>query len=101
MMPLKLKRILVLSALLILSGCLEPYDPPVVADQVNFLVVDGFMNVADGSVNVTLSHATVLYEAKAAQPELSALVSIEDEDGNVSNVPELANGKYSSTESNF
>ena len=44
--------------LLILTGCIEPYNPPAIADTIDILVVDGFLNGTDSSATVQLSKAT-------------------------------------------
>ena len=37
----------ILLAMLLVSGCVEPYDPPLNNEDLNLLVVDGFLNATD------------------------------------------------------
>ena len=44
-------------ALVVAAGCLEPYNPPEISDNIDFLVVDGFINSSDNIAKVRLTKA--------------------------------------------
>jgi hypothetical protein len=75
-------------------SCVEPFDPPVQDAEVNFLVVDSYLNTTTGHASVKLSRASVLHEVTATLPELAANVSIEDNSGNTYPLNELGLGAY-------
>jgi hypothetical protein len=80
------------------TSCVEPFDPPVQDVNVNFLVVDSYLNTTIGSATVKLSRASVLHEATATLPELGANVAIEDNSGNIYSLNELGQGAYAITD---
>lgn len=83
--------------LMLVGACVEPFEPPVQDKDVNFLVVDGFLNTTNGNANVKLSRASVLHEAVSTIPEENALVEIEDNNGNRYSLAPLGLGVYNST----
>src|SRR5688572_21927206 len=84
--------------LLILGSCLEPYEPPVMKGNVDYLVVDGFIDSNTGSASVVLTRANVLTEIKDPLPEVNAQVSIEDNTtGTIYSLADQGNGRYSSS----
>jgi hypothetical protein len=78
-------------------SCLEPYSPPANLNNVNHLVVDGFMNASKGSAAVTLSRTVSISSTDLPTPESKATVTIEDEHGIAQNLSEQALGIYEST----
>ena len=77
----------------ILYGCLDPYAPPVGSDNVNFLMVDGFMD--QQSARIQLSRAIPLSAPEDVYPaESGAEVAIETESGRSISVPEVNPGDY-------
>jgi hypothetical protein len=70
-----------LGCFLILTSCLEPYDPPRGNGNVNFLVVDGFLNGSDGSAVVSLSYTVSLDNPDFFAPGLFSTVTVNDEQG--------------------
>jgi Domain of unknown function (DUF4249) len=80
--------------LLLLSGCREPYQPPVVKDQSNLLVVDAFLDGGDGSCAVILSRSQNVSNPKAPLMEKNANVQLEDGEGNVYTLKEMSEGNY-------
>ncbi|GAB3574346.1 DUF4249 domain-containing protein [Hymenobacter daeguensis] len=69
-----------LSSLLALAGCTDPYMPDVISTPPSYLVVDGFLN-SQGITTLRLSR-TYAVAAKTAPPvETRATVYIEDEAG--------------------
>lgn len=93
-------KTLLLLTLLLLTGCLEPYTPPVDATELNYLVVDGYLDAA-GSASVKLSRTLPITSVGSAQShtpapkERNASVSIEDSQGKTYTLPETAPGYYS------
>ena len=67
--------------LIIATGCLEPYNPPEITDNIDLLVVDGFINSSDDIATVRLTKATALSNDSDEDIGVSALVQIEDENG--------------------
>lgn len=85
---------LILSLLVVLTGCIEPYDPPASSEVADLLVVDGFLNTADGSVSVLLTHSKPLDSDDPTLPESNANMSIRTESGNEYGLSELVAGTY-------
>ena len=90
-----------LAFLVMMCGCVEPYNPPAITDVVDVLVVDGFMNASDSIASVHLSKATALSESGAGAPETNAVVTIEDDLGNSVVLIENADGSYSLSKTPF
>jgi hypothetical protein len=82
-------------ASVVMSNCVEPYNPPAISETVDLLVVDGFLNITDNSASVKLSKATPLANDDGPVPELNASVRVEDNNGDVYLLNEQANGEYS------
>lgn len=80
--------------LVIVFGCVEPYNPPAIREVVDLLVVDGFIDATNNSANVRLSKATPLAETGAGAPERFATVVIEDDEGNSFPLIEMEPGEY-------
>jgi hypothetical protein len=76
----KVKR-LFLPMALALAACVEPYDPPVDDRDLNLLVVDGFLNVSNGTASVTLTRTLPVESTNAVPPESGAFVRLEDDRG--------------------
>jgi len=86
----------VMLPIMVLAGCIEPYDPPASSNVVDILVVDGFLNTADGSVNVFLSHSKPLDSDEETLAESNATLSIRSEGGAQYSLSEQAPGTYTS-----
>jgi hypothetical protein len=78
-------------------GCVEPYSPEIINEDVSLLVVDGFLNSADGSATVKLTRSLPVYSTTAAPPELKSLVKVLDDAGNEYLLIEKGNGIYEKT----
>jgi hypothetical protein len=65
-----------------ITGCVEPYAPPVIDSDTNYLVVDGFVNSTDGTATVKLSRAIPLSSTDSPPPETNATIFVEDDKGN-------------------
>ena len=81
--------------LIIATGCLEPYNPPEITDNIDLLVVDGFINSSDDIATVRLTKATALSNDSDEDIGVSALVQIEDENGFVQTLNAKGSGNYS------
>jgi hypothetical protein len=75
-------------------GCLDPYKPPALVDNVNLLIVDGFINTTSNTAYVKLSRSITLSDKKANPPEKNAVVYIECEDGSIYYLKSKEAGKY-------
>ncbi len=78
---------------ILVIGCIDPYEPPHINQGDAILVVDGFINT-NGKSYITLTRSQNLLDTAAVQFEPGALVSIEDENGNLSFLIEEQPGKY-------
>ena len=84
----------ILLAMLIVCGCVEPYDPPLNNKDLNLLVVDGFLNATNDRATVRLSHTLPVKSTDAMPAESGALVWIEDDQGTAFVLTETTNGVY-------
>jgi hypothetical protein len=89
-----MRGILIFLGSLSITQCVEPYAPPEIKEKVDLLVVDGFMNSTDSSVEVRLSKAVALSETGRPPVENNAAVRVEDEAGNIYPVFEVQSGIY-------
>jgi hypothetical protein len=89
-----MKTIHWLMLFIVLGGCKDKYDAPVHIPASGYLVVEGFINVGNGSTDVTLTRATGL-DSPYVQPEPGAVVSVVDGGGNSFVLTEIGDGKYS------
>lgn len=86
------------SSLIILAmGCIEPYPPPDIGENVSILVVDGFINATDSSATVQLTKAVALSEPESYPAEKGAAVSIHSEKGDSYALIEQDSGRYSAS----
>lgn len=81
----------------VLIGCIEPFPPPVIDVEVDFLVVDGFLDSSSGTVSVSLARAIPLSSKEPFPVENANQVILEDNAGNVFPLTPEGNGKYSRT----
>jgi len=82
-----------LLVLLVVSACREPFIPPDIKSNTNYLVVDGFLNAGD-STTITLSRTRNLGDSVPASPELNAQVSVLGEFGESFLLNGDGNGHY-------
>jgi hypothetical protein len=78
--------------------CKRDYNPPVLQNNPNFLVVDGFINAgANSTTAFTLSRTQGLNDSAGAYtPELQAEVTILGSNGTSITLQDLGNGTYTS-----
>ena len=83
-----------LLALLATTACRQTYNPPVIANPPNYLVVEGFIenNGADSTL-FTLSR-TVKLDSNAYTAEQGASVTVEGTDNSIFRLGEVNNGAY-------
>jgi Domain of unknown function (DUF4249) len=84
--------------LLVLIGCYDPYNPKVIQNNVNYLVVNGFFN-GDGTTGIALSRTLNLSTDAFASGESGATVQIVGKDGSTFPLAESASsaGYYTSS----
>ncbi len=75
-------------------GCVDPYHPPLNTDDVDIMVVNGFINASKNSATVNLSHANALSNPNNSLPESEATVFISDENGTSFKLEEREPGNY-------
>ncbi|MFI5156162.1 MAG: DUF4249 domain-containing protein [Chitinophagales bacterium] len=85
-------RIFILVSIVAVSGCRDPYTPPVIKGGNNYLVVGGFLN-SGGATNITLSRTRALNDTTPV-PENSAQVSVIGSAGDVFFLTASGNGLY-------
>jgi hypothetical protein len=88
-----LKRVFSAFFLLAIS-CVEPFTPKVAQENLNILVVDGFVNATDRSATVRLSRSQPISELETADPETKATVIINASTGNSYSLLEKNLGEY-------
>jgi len=76
-----------------MSSCIEPYKPGEVIGNVNFLVIDGFLDATQNSCTVKLSRTIPLASTEMVY-EHGAVVTLEDENSLSNFLSETANGEY-------
>ncbi|HTE00483.1 MAG TPA: DUF4249 domain-containing protein [Mucilaginibacter sp.] len=80
----------------IVMGCKKPYNPPVIANNANYLVVEGVINSGSDSTIITLNRTIPLSSTAGPKPELNAQVTVESEQGVSLPIAELGKGRYGS-----
>jgi len=89
----------VFAALFLLAiSCVEPFTPKVAQENLNILVVDGFVNATDRSATVRLSRSQPISELELADPETKATVTINASTGNSYSLLENELGEYTAKE---
>jgi hypothetical protein len=80
--------------LLFLAGCIEPFELPTSAEGQFFLVVDGGLNVEEGTGQVRLTRTQNLADTARPMIELMAQVTLEESQGNTYRFTDQLNGEY-------
>ncbi|MFL5788537.1 MAG: DUF4249 domain-containing protein [Flavisolibacter sp.] len=94
---MRIKQFLIITLILVAS-CRQPYNPPAVKVNNNFLVVDGFLNATPNSVTtISLSRTRNLVDTINRKPEENAEVFIEEASGVTIRLSPQGNGLYSSS----
>jgi hypothetical protein len=76
------------------AGCVEQFNLSIPITSINVLVIDGFVNATDSTMQVILSRAVPASSADSAYAEKGAQVSIESDDGSVYALSEGVEGVY-------
>jgi hypothetical protein len=84
----------ILCITVVVVDCVEPYDPPASASNPNFLVVDAFVDVNNGSASVKLTRTVPLASNELPAFENNAIVSLEDESGSIYQLNNTTSGTY-------
>jgi hypothetical protein len=79
-----------------LTGCKKPYAPPIIASNVNYLVVEGVINSGQDSTVINLSRTVRLSGKTKSNPELNAKITVESDQNTNYPIKEIGNGKYAS-----
>lgn len=88
-------------AVVVLMGCVEPYDPPYTDSDINFLVIDGFLDSGSETATVKISYAMPLDTNTTVNPARNAVVNVETDDGNIIPLAETAPGVYTTKSDHF
>jgi len=75
-------------------ACRKPYDPPAIANNGSYLVVEGVVNSGADSTTITLSRTVNVSNKVTANPVLHAVVAVENDQNTVFPLTETGNGKY-------
>jgi hypothetical protein len=70
-----------LPILLLLAGCIKPYNPPVNYPSTGYLIVEGNINNGPGPTRIILSRSGPLSDTATEVFEQNALVTLEGSDG--------------------
>ncbi len=81
--------------LLALAACVDPYMPPVLDANANYLVVDGFLN-GNGRTRISLTRTTNTAATSAPPPERGARLTLVDDAGTRYPLTETSPGRYRS-----
>ena len=90
----KLGKLLNAALIIAITACVEPYSAPDVGEDLNILVVDGFVNASNGSATVRLTHTSKLANEAGFPAEKGAIVTVRSEAGDYFNLFELDSGRY-------
>ena len=74
-------------------SCLDPYNPPASQVNVNYLVVEGFLN-SNGLTEIQLGRTHPVKDANPAIPETGALVQVAGVDGSIFTLSGDNSGSY-------
>jgi hypothetical protein len=77
-----------------MSGCVEPFNLSIPLSSINVLVIDGFVNASDSTIQVILSRAVSVSSSDSSYAENGAQVSIEADDGSHYTLSEGVAGYY-------
>ena len=75
-------------------ACKKPYNPPVVANNGSYLVVEGVINSGSDSTKIMLSRTVNISSAVTANPVTGATLTVESDQNAVYPLNEAGNGNY-------
>lgn len=76
------------------GSCIDPYEPAVLAEDLNFLVVEGFLNSGKEPSIIKLSRTVRLNDNLDMESEQNATVTIESEKGAIYELQSAFDGSY-------
>ncbi|AHM61508.1 hypothetical protein D770_16270 [Flammeovirgaceae bacterium 311] len=74
-------------------SCVDPYEPPVVAEANNYLVVEGVLRSGAPS-HIRLTRTARLADTASIMTETAAVLAVESEGGSIFHLQESENGTY-------
>ncbi|QHT65542.1 DUF4249 domain-containing protein [Rhodocytophaga rosea] len=83
------------------ASCIEPYNPPAIAEAENYLVVEGFINSGTEPSTFYLSRTRTQADTNNLIPEIGATVYVEGEQGDRYDFSEQNDGQYNSVPLNL
>ena len=91
----KIIACLIIPVTLIVS-CKKLYNPPGTVNNYNYLVVEGVINTGQDSTVIKLSRTVNISAKTTVNPELNAVITIEDNNGGSYPLTGYGSGKYAS-----
>ncbi len=76
------------------QSCTKSYSPRIVAGNLNYLVVEGFINTGIDSTIINLSRTVKVNTGIDTSEETGAILNVEGNDNSSYPIPELGKGKY-------
>lgn len=89
-----MKRLVRYLSIFALAACVEKYDPKLHSEDVDLLVVDGYVNTSAQTAFVKLTLAQGVNEIGVPRPATDAHVALESKDGNSYELANLGDGSY-------
>jgi hypothetical protein len=98
MQKLRFLYCFLIAGLLLFAHCKKAYEPEILKNSKQYLVVNGFINTNQGAVtSIYLSRTVSIYDTTINAPEKNAAVSIESSTGDVEQLSESGSeGEYRS-----
>jgi hypothetical protein len=93
--------ILCILSVIAIVACKKLYNPNIVANNPNYLVVEGAINNGADSTIIKLSRTTKISVNAASAPELKAVLAIEDDHNNTYPFVETGKGRYAAAPVNL
>jgi hypothetical protein len=87
--------------LLTIHGCIEPFSPPEINSDENYLVVDGFLNIGSDTSRVILSRTQNTSAQRLPDNETGATIVVESENGEAYDFEEKGKGLYTLAPQNY
>jgi hypothetical protein len=79
-----------------IMGCRKPYNPPVVANNGSYLVVEGVINSGQDSTKIKISRTVNISSVVTVNPVTGATLTVESDQNAVYPLTETGNGNYAS-----
>jgi hypothetical protein len=97
MLGTTIRKLVFYTGLLAISSCVETYEAPKTLEDVEVLVIEGFLNGTSKEVVVNISHAQSLGSNESPEMETHAVVSIHLDDGTQIALAQSSDGVYTRT----